>query len=83
MKVIIFKVEKFASKKDGKEYVKAAAIGQSGAVVEIFTTKEKFDTFSFDESKKVVTAAELTKLFADFETTEVEFNSFGRIEAIK
>jgi len=79
MKVILFGKEEIKSTKTGEEYVKCSAITERGTGIEIFTSKENFDSFRLPATK-ILNKDDVAEIFAKYQTADVEFNNRGRLE---
>jgi hypothetical protein len=81
MKVVICSKENISSKK-GVDYVKMGFLSSTGVPGEIFTTKEKYDAFNFDE-KKIMDRDALKSIFEGVDNVDVEFDQKGYLTGIK
>jgi len=80
MKIIITKKDDIKSK-SGQEYVKLSALSISGEAFDIFTSKEQYLKFSFDETK-IVSSSDIEKIVDSFDPCEVQYNKQGRVESL-
>lgn len=77
MRIIVLKKDEFTSK-TGTEFVKCSYLDEKGNVGEIFTTKENFSSFGYDQAK-ILTNTDLSEIFKTFRMSEVDFDSKGRV----
>jgi len=82
MKVYITKKDEFKGKKNGVEYVKLSFLRASGETGEVFTTKDKFESFNVDEDK-FITPEELNDALSDRPTLDVEYDQKGFVVGIE
>lgn len=82
MKVVVTKKEEFEGKKNGVKYVKLSYIRLTGETGEVFTTEDKFNSFSVDESV-FVTPEALKGILGDADTVDVEFDQKGYVVGIE
>ena len=82
MRLVILKKNVFASKRDGKEYVKLSTLAQDGSTPEIFVSKEKFDSLKVDD-QVVCTPDDLKEVFASYKSVDVVFNNRGQVDSVQ
>lgn len=81
MKLIIFQKTEIKSKKDGREWVKLSGLLNDGSAYELFTSKDEYEKLAIP-THAFLSGSDVKKIFSDYDSVEVEFNSLGRLNSV-